>query len=96
MDAGGLMSYGPSLSDQFRRAATEPLPAPARSELFPGGHAVMIVGHDPQQAALLIRNSWGPRWGRAGHLWVADAIIPLLLGAWVIAGSQTSAATGRS
>ena len=22
MDAGGLMSYGPSLSDQFRRAAT--------------------------------------------------------------------------
>jgi C1A family cysteine protease len=92
LDAGRPIIVGMQVWEQFRRATTEPLPAPARSELFPGGHAVVVVGHDPQQAALLIRNSWGPRWGRGGHLWVADAVIPLLLGAWVVAGVPTGAA----
>jgi hypothetical protein len=32
------------------------------------------------------------RWGRSGHLWVADAVVPLLLGAWVVAGAPTGAA----
>ena len=92
LDAGRPVIIGLSVWEGFRRADTEPLPAPTKSELFPGGHAVVAIGYDPQRAALLIRNSWGVHWGRGGHLWVADAVVPLLLGAWVIADAPTTAA----
>lgn len=92
LNAGRPVIIGLNIWERFRRADTEPLPAPARSELFPGGHAVVAVGYDPEQAALLIRNSWGVHWGRRGHLWVADAVVPLLLGAWVIASEPITTA----
>lgn len=92
LDAGQPVIIGLRIWEGFRHADTEPLPAPTKSELFPGGHAVVAVGYDPQQAALLIRNSWGVRWGRSGHLWVADAVVPLLLGAWVISGEPPTEA----
>lgn len=92
LDAGRPVIVGMRLWERFRRADVEPLPAPTSSELSPAGHAVVAIGHDPRRAALLIRNSWGVRWGRSGHLWVADAVVPLLLGAWVVAGAPTGAA----
>lgn len=41
------------------------------------GHAVVavgcgLVGGEP---CLLVRNSWGERWGRNGHAWVRDSYI---------------------
>ena len=30
-------------------------------------HSVLAVGHDDADATLIIRNSWGVRWGDAGH-----------------------------
>jgi hypothetical protein len=92
LDASQPVIIGLTVWEGFRRADTEPLPAPTKSELLPGGHAVVAIGYDPQRAALLIRNSWGIRWGRGGYLWVADAVVPLLLGAWVIAGAPASEA----
>jgi hypothetical protein len=38
------------------------------------GHAVLVVGaatHPSRGRQLLIRNSWGPRWGAGGYGWLA-------------------------
>jgi C1A family cysteine protease len=32
-----------------------------------GGHAVMAVGYDDKSKRLLVRNSWGLRWGMGGY-----------------------------
>ena len=32
-----------------------------------GGHAVLAVGYDDDVQMLIVRNSWGPRWGLAGY-----------------------------
>jgi hypothetical protein len=38
------------------------------------GHAVVVVGHGTLDGVphLLIRNSWGQRWGHDGHAWIAE------------------------
>ncbi len=58
------------------------IPFPARSERILGGHAVMAAGFDDRikianrssgeetVGALLIRNSWGTRWGDGGYGWL--------------------------
>lgn len=40
-------------------------------------HAVVAVGHGrvDDEPAILIRNSWGPSWGDAGHAWAPAAFI---------------------
>ena len=68
----------------FLRAESEPLPAPSVSDLLPTRHAVVVVGHDYHQSAVLVRNSWGDSWGQAGYLWVSDQILDLVMDAWVI------------
>ena len=37
------------------------------------GHAVVVVGHGSINSSglLLLRNSWGPRWGRHGYAWIS-------------------------
>jgi len=32
-----------------------------------GGHAVLAVGYDDKQRTFLVRNSWGPKWGKKGY-----------------------------
>ena len=58
------------------------IPFPVARERIVGGHAVVAVGYDddiviknidggPQtKGAILIRNSWGPRWGDEGYGWL--------------------------
>lgn len=51
------------------------------------GHALVVVGGGrvSGEPVLLIRNSWGPRWGAEGHAWVyEDYLAPRLAGAFVI------------
>jgi hypothetical protein len=40
-------------------------------------HAVVAVGHGTAngQRAVLVRNSWGPRWGEAGHAWLTERFL---------------------
>lgn len=51
-----------------------PMPEPGQRRL--GGHAVMVCGYDDERVigrskgALLIRNSWGTRWGDGGYGWL--------------------------
>lgn len=38
-------------------------------------HAVVIAGHNPMTHAVLIRNSWGTKWGDGGYAWVEDTLL---------------------
>lgn len=51
--------------------ATDETPVPERR------HAVIAVGHGKvdEQRAILIRNSWGPRWGEAGYGWLTERFL---------------------
>jgi C1A family cysteine protease len=40
---------------------------PKRGERLVGGHAVVAVGYDLAVRRFLVRNSWGPGWGRRGY-----------------------------
>ncbi|HXQ44972.1 MAG TPA: C1 family peptidase [Caulobacteraceae bacterium] len=47
-------------------------------------HAVVAVGHGAVggQAAILVRNSWGPTWGIGGYGWLTERFVgPRLFGA---------------
>lgn len=48
------------------------IPFPEHGDQVLGGHAIMAVGYDDQRGdgALLIRNSWGVRWGDHGYGWL--------------------------
>ncbi len=59
------------------------IPYPGRRDIVISGHAMMAVGYDdsliiehknkdeePTMGALLIRNSWGVRWGDDGYGWL--------------------------
>ena len=35
-----------------------------------GGHAVLAVGYDDSMGAILVRNSWGEKWGIHGNFWM--------------------------
>lgn len=58
--------------------ATGEVPEPARR------HAVVAVGHGfvDWHRAILVRNSWGEKWGEAGHGWLTEAYLgPRIFGA---------------
>jgi len=58
-------------SPQVKRTGI--LHMPADSEKCEGGHAVVAVGYSDARKALLVRNSFGPEWGRSGHFWMPYA-----------------------
>jgi len=95
LDAGFPVVLGIPVWDGLRNAASEPLPPPTPAEIYPTRHAVVAVGSDPVAGTILIRNSWGPRWGTDGHLWIDDGLLALVTGAWVI-DTTTTAATAVS
>ena len=62
--------YGPNTHAVVDPASGEG-PEPERR------HAVIAVGYGTVdgQRAILIRNSWGPRWGEAGHAWLTERFL---------------------
>lgn len=71
------------------------IPLPVSKDEVVGGHAVVAVGYDDRrviesadgssqsQGALLIRNSWGRRWGQGGYGWLPyDYVIAGLTADW--------------
>ena len=47
------------------RSGVHNMPRPGERQL--GGHAVCAVGYDDKERRLLVRNSWGPAWGKKGY-----------------------------
>jgi len=48
------------------KSGVMPVPKP-HVEKSKGGHAVMAVGYDDRRQTVLVRSSWGPKWGLDGH-----------------------------
>lgn len=63
--------YSGSETEAARMAETYPTPKPGETLL--GNHAVMAVGYDDAGERLLMRNSYGGKWGMAGYFWLPYA-----------------------
>lgn len=60
------------------------LPIPADNDKELGAHAVLFVGYDLEKEQVLVRNSFGPKWGEQGHFWVPFAYLDRdLTDAWI-------------
>jgi|SRR5215813_1546880 len=84
----GIAVYASFETDAVRRSGVMPIPDSKREE-FKGGHAVMAVGYDDRRKAVLVRNSWGPKWGQDGHFWIPYKLITdskLVHDFWTIRG----------
>jgi C1A family cysteine protease len=51
-------------------ARTGDVPIPSSGERILGGHAVLAVGYDDEDALFICRNSWAPAWGDAGYFYM--------------------------
>ena len=60
--------YSGSESPEARQTDTFPTPKAGEQEI--GTHAVMAVGYDDAARHFIVRNSWGPGWGLAGHFYL--------------------------
>ena len=56
-------------------ARTGDVPMPSAEEPVVGGHAVLAVGYDDEDAVFICRNSWGPAWGDAGYFYMPYAYL---------------------
>lgn len=81
--ATGLpVMFGFTVYSSLRDRHDGTIPWPARRDTVSGGHAVVAAGHDDglvldgaerghtTTGAVLIRNSWGDRWGLDGYGWM--------------------------
>jgi C1A family cysteine protease len=70
--------FGFTVYESFESAAvarTGIVPLPQSGERALGGHAVMAVGYDDRRRRFIVRNSWGARWGKAGHCFLPYAYL---------------------
>lgn len=81
--AAGLPSmFGFTVYSSIWDAKDGKIPFPSQQEKVQGGHAIMAVGYDDNlkiqnpagknetTGAILIRNSWGDKWGESGYGWL--------------------------
>ncbi len=62
--------FGFSVFESFETAqvaSSGEVEMPRAKEEFLGGHAVLAVGYDEQAQRFIVRNSWGPKWGKRGY-----------------------------
>ena len=64
----GFSVYESFMSEEVSQTGI--MPMPEKGEAMLGGHAVMAVGYDNERRLLLVRNSWGTKWGEKGYFWM--------------------------
>ena len=70
--------YGFTVYESFESgpvAQTGDVPMPSPNEQVIGGHAVLAVGYDDDEAKFIVRNSWGPGWGDGGYFYMPYAYL---------------------
>ncbi|MCK9542827.1 MAG: C1 family peptidase [Novosphingobium sp.] len=80
--------FGISLYDSFQTievSNTGIIPMPQKTENLIGGHAVLAVGYDKSEKILIVRNSWGNKWGKDGYFFLPfDYVKSLASDFWTI------------
>jgi C1A family cysteine protease len=61
----GISVFASLETDQVARTGVVPMPGP--KEEYLGGHAILAAGYDDSTKRLIIRNSWGTKWGQKGY-----------------------------
>ena len=64
----GFTVYPSFETDTVARTGQMVMPSPNEKPL--GGHCVMMVGYDDKKKKILVRNSWGVKWGEHGYFWM--------------------------
>lgn len=64
----GFTVYPEFMSDDVAKSGILPMPDGTQKPL--GGHAVLMVGYDMATRCVLVRNSWGTKWGQNGYFWM--------------------------
>jgi hypothetical protein len=75
---GTCVVLGVRLTSEFLDKILPPPYVISTSTRGVGGHAVLAVGTGHSVSAgnmLLIRNSWGTRWGMKGHAWLSEGFL---------------------
>jgi C1A family cysteine protease len=75
LDAGSTVVFGLVITDAFWTPDAAGIVPTRDPDIERGGHAVLAVGHGQDEnddRLVLIRNSWGERWGLGGHAWLAE------------------------
>ncbi|MCL2072733.1 MAG: C1 family peptidase [Marinilabiliaceae bacterium] len=73
LNAGRPISIGARLGDRFMGwnsasvISSDTYNDPGMQHAY---HAMVLVGYDDDKNAFRVRNSWGPRWGDDGSIWV--------------------------
>jgi C1A family cysteine protease len=65
----GFTVYQSFESPAVAKSGMVPMPKPSEKVL--GGHAVCAVGYDDSQQVFIVRNSWGPKWGKQGYCFMS-------------------------
>jgi C1A family cysteine protease len=64
----GFVVYSSFEGEDVAKTGIMPMPKPGEEVL--GGHAVVIVGYDDSRQWLIVRNSWGSKWGVKGYFFM--------------------------
>jgi C1A family cysteine protease len=79
LTAGYPFIFGFTVYESFESYAVAKnggnVPMPSAGERVLGGHAVMAVGYDDEDALFICRNSWGDGWGDAGYFYMHYAYL---------------------
>lgn len=71
--SGNTVAFGFRVFKSFMGkdvASTGIMPMPKQGEQLMGGHAVLAVGYDDEKKVLIVRNSWGTKWGDKGYFYM--------------------------
>jgi C1A family cysteine protease len=68
---GNTAAIGFRVYDSFRKIGKDGMmPVPKPGEQVLGGHAVLVVGYDDAKKVVIVRNSWGEKWGDHGYFYM--------------------------
>jgi C1A family cysteine protease len=96
---GSPFTMGVSVYESFESPHvrhTGLVPIPATTERLLGGHALLVVGYNDSSHTFIVRNSWGPKWGRGGYCFVPyDFVVHHRRFAWDFWTIVSLASAGR-